>query len=149
MSFNTEIPLPVRRAVLERDGWTCRDCGTSIHKHRSGVHYGLHHIDMRRKDVHHPDNLALLCRTCHNRRHPHALCDGMPDPCRMTGTEVRKALSQLAGDLRLESARHCQDDPQPSVAVLERRIAAAYLRRPDDVRATIRLWLSEELSSEA
>lgn len=53
-----------RKTVLERDDWTCQDCGTR------GGRLEVHHIkswaehpDLRYE----PDNGMTLCRSCHNR----------------------------------------------------------------------------------
>ena len=62
----------VRRAVFERDGWRCCECG------RAGRLECDHVIPLERSgDPWDPDNLQTLCRSCHisktrqeNRREP-------------------------------------------------------------------------------
>lgn len=59
----------VRRQVIERDAATCRRCGVRPSGHKA-LH--LHHVESweespaRRLD---PDNLATLCRACHEWVH--------------------------------------------------------------------------------
>ena len=50
----------VRRDVLERDGYRCRDCGRAGRfevDHVKPLHHGGAPLD--------PDNLQALCRSCH------------------------------------------------------------------------------------
>ena len=50
----------VRRAVLERDGWRCRQCG------RAGRLEVDHLVALKRGgDPWVPNNLQALCRACH------------------------------------------------------------------------------------
>lgn len=57
------IPRYVRRAVLDRDGWRCRECGSTRRleiDHFDPWSRGGAHTD--------PDNLAVLCRRCNGRK---------------------------------------------------------------------------------
>ena len=49
-------------AVLERDAWTCGDCG------RKGARFEVHHVDGNREN-NAIENLITLCRGCHQLRH--------------------------------------------------------------------------------
>jgi 5-methylcytosine-specific restriction endonuclease McrA len=53
----------LRTRVLERDGWKCQCCGSSVDLH-------VHHLRYRGRlgsDV--IDNLISLCIDCHNNEH--------------------------------------------------------------------------------
>jgi 5-methylcytosine-specific restriction endonuclease McrA len=56
----------LRKAVLQRDGWRCQECG-------SLTQLEVHHLVKRSQlgdDV--MDNLITLCAHCHRKRHhPH------------------------------------------------------------------------------
>jgi len=58
-----------RRAVLERDGYTCQDCGKKLGlvKGDTRVHHTEYNGD--RKDI---TVLVTLCHVCHVIRHKHA-----------------------------------------------------------------------------
>lgn len=57
------IPYRVRRAVLERDGGQCRECGA-----RADLQFD-HVIPWSRGGAHDdPDNLALRCGPCNRRK---------------------------------------------------------------------------------
>ncbi len=58
------VPI-LKKAVWERDGFRCRQCGQ--HRPEKGA-LVTHHRDGS-KDNHHPANLVTLCRPCHNREH--------------------------------------------------------------------------------
>ena len=67
-----KIPEPVRRAVLVRDNYTCRDCGWSHEKwNRSDPrHLETHHIRQHVEGGSNTeDNLTTLCNICHDARH--------------------------------------------------------------------------------
>jgi len=76
-----------RDVVLERDNWTCKECGS----HKSLV---VHHVDGsgRGKKKHNNvlKNLVTLCRQCHARLH--STCDWARnyDCCQLCGTTERK-----------------------------------------------------------
>lgn len=64
-----------RKAVFERDNYTCRDCGDrSRAGHRIRIH--PHHIKLLSE---HPElaydinNGLTLCYTCHQKRHPNLI----------------------------------------------------------------------------
>jgi len=53
----------LRTRVLQRDGWKCQSCGSSIKLQ-------VHHLRFRGRlgsDV--PDNLIALCADCHSKEH--------------------------------------------------------------------------------
>lgn len=52
----------LRAAVLDRDAWTCLDCG------RRGARFEVHHVDLNPAD-NRIENLVTLCRGCHQLRH--------------------------------------------------------------------------------
>jgi 5-methylcytosine-specific restriction endonuclease McrA len=53
----------LRRAVLQRDGWKCQDCGGM-------TNLEVHHQRFRSQSgPDHEDNLITLCRDCHSVRH--------------------------------------------------------------------------------
>jgi 5-methylcytosine-specific restriction enzyme A len=78
----------VRHAVLERDGWKCRDCGA---RKRLEVHHVKRVAD-------HPElafdaaNCLSLCSPCHTR-HTNAELGNKPDPERQAW---RAAVADLA-----------------------------------------------------
>lgn len=58
-----------RQAILERDNYTCQDCG---HKGENGYRLDcvqVHHV-VRRADngTNEPENLVTLCGVCHKKR---------------------------------------------------------------------------------
>lgn len=62
--------VPVRNEVRERDNYTCQRCGATMEE--LGQVPDCHHIRPEhtfdnREDAHYKENLALLCRDCHNR----------------------------------------------------------------------------------
>ena len=52
-----------RMLVLIRDGWVCRNCGNDYDDH-SEVHH-LFYLPGREPWEYHQDDLATLCRVCH------------------------------------------------------------------------------------
>jgi len=63
LKLNPEEYDLVRKAVLERDGWRCQDCGAM-------KDLQVHHIKRRSQlggDV--AQNLITLCASCHRKRH--------------------------------------------------------------------------------
>lgn len=66
------IPDPIRREVLRRDSYACKDCGWNHHLwNRSDArHLELHHVQHHAeggKNV--QENLTTLCTICHDERH--------------------------------------------------------------------------------
>lgn len=55
------LSAALRRSVLERDGGHCRICGAEANQidHIGGPIQG---------DINHPDNLQVLCESCHRRK---------------------------------------------------------------------------------
>jgi 5-methylcytosine-specific restriction endonuclease McrA len=63
LKLSTEEYNLLRQRVLERDGWRCQYCGSSIDLQ-------VHHLAKRSKlgdDA--LDNLITLCVTCHQMQH--------------------------------------------------------------------------------
>jgi 5-methylcytosine-specific restriction endonuclease McrA len=54
--YNTDWNDTLKRAIRERDHYTCKICG--------GEGYPVHHIDYDKKNCN-PDNLVTLCLSCH------------------------------------------------------------------------------------
>lgn len=78
----------VRHAVLERDGWACRHCGS---RRRLEVHHKLRVAD--RPDLaFDPGNCMTLCAPCHTVETNLEL-GNKPDPARR---EWRIAVAELA-----------------------------------------------------
>ena len=61
--LNRESYRILRRAVLERDGWRCQNCGISM---QLQVH---HMISRSRRGGDEEENLITLCAQCHRREH--------------------------------------------------------------------------------
>lgn len=55
----------VRKEAKERTGYTCERCGKRPEKARA---LDVHHKDGNRQN-NTPDNLIVLCRSCHNKEH--------------------------------------------------------------------------------
>lgn len=59
----------IRVQIMERDGYTCQDCKTFI---PSGVGLHVHHkIPRRFTEDDSPENLVILCHSCHMNRPEH------------------------------------------------------------------------------
>lgn len=72
MSENERPPAAVwqdrRRQVLERDDYTCQDCGVDVG--RCNYPAEIHHkTPVEDGGSHEPTNLVTLCRGCHKDRH--------------------------------------------------------------------------------
>ena len=50
----------LKRAIRERDKFTCQICG----KQQGGTTFQVHHIDYNKKNCN-PENLVTLCTSCH------------------------------------------------------------------------------------
>jgi RecQ family ATP-dependent DNA helicase len=57
----------VRRLVLERDNWSCQDCGLHCERGEADVHHLIPRSSGGSDD---PSNLITLCDGCHAARHP-------------------------------------------------------------------------------
>lgn len=60
--LQTEHWRNLRKSVLERDGRTCRHCG-------SGKHLRVHHITYARRGFEKLEDLITLCEDCHDKIH--------------------------------------------------------------------------------
>lgn len=60
--------VKLRYTILERDGYTCQDCGSK--RGDPGVRLQVHHIrPVRQGGKNQPENLITLCSGCHAGRH--------------------------------------------------------------------------------
>ena len=57
--------LETRLVVLERDNYTCQECGEHLDMVTKG-HYAVHHLDYSSDE---PANLISLCTRCHRITH--------------------------------------------------------------------------------
>ena len=62
----------LRLQALERDKWTCGDCG------RRGARFECHHVNFDPAD-NRLENLVILCRSCHQLRHYRPVPAGRAD----------------------------------------------------------------------
>lgn len=72
LAHDRHIPDPVRRAVLVRDGYSCRECGWKQKQWNKADprHLELHHIKPHVKGGENDrDNLLTLCTICHDDVH--------------------------------------------------------------------------------
>jgi hypothetical protein len=53
----------IRKYVLKRDNYTCRQCGKKLH----GGIAQIHHVSYN--DYFDPDNMITLCQDCHKKKH--------------------------------------------------------------------------------
>ena len=60
----------IRKVVLKRDGFKCRNCGNLEHPSNLEVDHIRPLSDGGRHDL---NNLQTLCRDCHTSRHPHLM----------------------------------------------------------------------------
>jgi hypothetical protein len=73
-THDRNIPDPVRRAVLRRDKYRCKQCGWhhGLWNPSDSRHLELHHV---KHHVHggenRPENLKTLCTACHDEIHRH------------------------------------------------------------------------------
>ena len=79
---------PVRHAVLERDGWQCRHCGS---RRRLEVHH-VKRVADHPELAFEPGNCLTLCGPCHTVETNKEL-GRVPDPKRQ---QWRKAVAELA-----------------------------------------------------
>lgn len=60
---NRSIAPEARAQIFDRDGWRCQFCG-------SMRNLEIHHLRYRsHQGEHGPENLIVLCASCHNRVH--------------------------------------------------------------------------------
>lgn len=58
----------IRRQVLERDSYTCQQCGLrGVSGYKKGCVQVHHIVAYRQGGTHSPDNLITLCVACHKR----------------------------------------------------------------------------------
>ena len=63
LALNREQYGQLKTEVLNRDGWRCQGCGSTMNLQ-------VHHLKKRSQlgwDV--PDNLVTLCASCHSHQH--------------------------------------------------------------------------------
>ena len=58
--------IEIRKAIYERDNWTCQECHTKCHGNGTKDKIQCHHVDY---DVKNNDfnNLITLCASCHSK----------------------------------------------------------------------------------
>jgi 5-methylcytosine-specific restriction endonuclease McrA len=67
--IESRIPPTVRKAVYERDDFTCKDCGTKGKPGRTrGSIQAYHLLPLREGGEHTLDNLITVCYSCRKRR---------------------------------------------------------------------------------
>ena len=67
--IESRIPPAIRKAVYERDDFTCRDCGTKGIPGRTKDSIQAYHIVAVREGGEHTlENLITVCYTCRKRR---------------------------------------------------------------------------------
>ncbi|QCJ45897.1 HNH endonuclease [Haloprofundus sp. MHR1] len=59
-----------RRRTVERDEYTCVECGCLSQKQGGTVILHVHHID-EDKQNNYLENLQTLCKGCHRQKHDH------------------------------------------------------------------------------
>ncbi len=71
-SYSLDWTETLRRAIRERDNYTCQICGKTQIEELETIEKKLcvHHIDYNKKNCN-PDNLLTLCQSCHSRLHNH------------------------------------------------------------------------------
>jgi len=77
----SEIDRQLRKEILERDNYRCRECGIRVIRGR-GVRPHIHHIQPKSADgLDTQDNLITQCEPCHSTKygHTHMLSDRPPD----------------------------------------------------------------------
>lgn len=62
------IPRSTRIAVLTRAADHCERCGKFISEY-GGIHFDLHHLNYERVGDELPEDLLVICRTCHSAIH--------------------------------------------------------------------------------
>ena len=62
--YGIEFTDNLKQSIMERDGWSCIECGSGTRQARLVVH----HIDVSKKN-NIPANLQTLCKSCHGRLH--------------------------------------------------------------------------------
>jgi 5-methylcytosine-specific restriction endonuclease McrA len=61
--------IKLRQEILERDGFTCQQCGARPEPGRRIILHIHHKKFVRHDGTNHPDNLETLCRQCHAGKH--------------------------------------------------------------------------------
>jgi len=67
--IETRVPAALRKAVYERDQYTCRDCGlTGKPGRQQGSIQVYHVVSLRDGGEHSLENLVTVCYACRKRR---------------------------------------------------------------------------------
>jgi hypothetical protein len=64
LPYSTDWTSSLRRAIRERDRYTCQLCGMP----QGDIALDVHHVDYDKKNCS-PSNLVTLCRRCHGQTH--------------------------------------------------------------------------------
>jgi hypothetical protein len=102
------IPNFVEYPVLWRANGTCEDCGSP--GARPGERRVLHHLHYRSVGCEVPDDLLLICRDCHRRRHVFAgqfFAD--PETHPLTRYEARRAQPGRAAQVNPDNSQRRPD----------------------------------------
>lgn len=66
----TDCWQSMRKAILKRDHYLCRDCKRYGRYRAAVLVHHIEHYDVRPDLALEPSNLISLCNACHNKRHP-------------------------------------------------------------------------------
>jgi 5-methylcytosine-specific restriction endonuclease McrA len=61
----------VKLEVMERDNYTCVDCGKNLPEGRNGIVHHEHYDDWGKGNREEINSCVFICRKCHNGRHAH------------------------------------------------------------------------------
>jgi hypothetical protein len=127
----------VKKAVRERDGYKCRDCGMTQEEHKAKHEQALEVHRLIPGIVYHPDTCVTLCLDCHNKK-PRKI------PAALWCKDLRWAILNLYDErdaalyraLRAEMDRTSTDFGEVIRAMLEDKIAAVIEHDRADVTLT-------------